>query len=109
MDVFFDWRWRIIKKYDIWSKVNNDTYIKKLDSDPILNKKILKTKICYGDEATDFHDGEMQKVGFNYICLGVIWLNLVLKKDENYYPQVFLEECKYIEKEKVETYISDDL
>ena len=27
-------------------------------------------------------------------------IDSVLKKDEHYYPQVFLKECKYIEKEK---------
>ena len=47
-------------------------YKKELDSDSILNKIIVKTKICCGDEATDFHDAEMPKVGFNYICLRVI-------------------------------------
>ena len=33
--------------------------------------------------------------------IGVISLNSALKKDENYYPQVFLKECKYINKEVV--------
>ena len=31
-----------------------------------------------------------------------------LKKDENYYPQVFLKDCKYIEK-KVVSDIHDNL
>ena len=44
----------------------------------------------------------------NHICLAVISLQSVLKKDENYYPQVFLKECKYIEK-KVVRHINDDL
>ena len=30
------------------------------------------------------------------------------KKDDNYYPQVFLKECKYIEK-KVVRYVHDNL
>ena len=30
----------------------------------------------------------------------VIFINSALKKDENFYPQVLLKECKYIEKEK---------
>ena len=30
----------------------------------------------------------------------VLVINSVLKKDENYYPQVFLKERRYIEKEK---------
>ena len=46
----------------------------------------------------------------NYTCLAVILIDFVLKKDENYYLQVFLKECKYIEKEKkIIRYIIDDL
>ena len=33
---------------------------------------------------------------------------MTIKKDDNYYPQVFLKECKYIEK-KVIRHINDDL
>ena len=52
----------------------------------------------------------MPKVGSNYICWSIILTNSVLKKDESYYPQVFLKECKYIEKEeKVILYITNDL
>ena len=37
-------------------------------------------------------------------------IDFVLKKDENYYPQMSLKECKHIEKEKkVIIYITDDL
>ena len=57
----------------------------------------MKTK-SYGDEATDFHDKEIPEVGSNDTNLAVILIYFVLKKDENYYPQVFLRECKYIEK-----------
>ena len=35
-------------------------------------------------------------------------MDSALKKDENYYPQVFLRECKYIEK-KVVRKIHDNL
>ena len=37
----------------------------------------------------------------NRICLVVISLDSAYKKCQNYYPQVFLKECKYIEKEKI--------
>ena len=40
----------------------------------------------------------MPKVGSNYICLAVILIDSVLKKDETFYEQVFSKECKYIEK-----------
>ena len=34
----------------------------------------------------------------NHTCLAGISLDSALKKDENYNPQVFLKECKYIPK-----------
>ena len=74
-------------------------------------KRFLKTKIkYYGVNATDFRDKEIPKVRSNYACLAVISIDFVLKKDKNYYPQIFSEECKYIEKEKkVIRYITDYL
>ena len=41
-------------------------------------------------------------------CLSVM-IDFVFKIDKNYYPQVFLEECIYIFKEKINRYINDDL
>ena len=49
-----------------------------------------------GDEITDFYDKEIHKMDSNHTCLAVISLNSVLNKGGNYYPQVFLRECKYI-------------
>ena len=34
----------------------------------------------------------------SHTCLAVIILDSALKKDENYYSQDFLKECKYIQK-----------
>ena len=43
-------------------------------------------------------------------CLSIIMLDSVIKANKKYYPQAFLEECKYIqEKIKTENYIDDDL
>ena len=33
----------------------------------------------------------------NHTCVAVVSLDSALKKDGNYYPQVFLKECKYID------------
>ena len=61
----------------------------------IVKKKKFKTKRkSHGDEASDFYDEKIPKVDSNHTCLVVIRLDSVLKKDENYYPQVFLKECK---------------
>ena len=58
-----------------------------------------KTKAgAYRDEATGFDAKKIPKAGSNYICWLVILTDSVLKKDENYYPQVFLREYKCIEK-----------
>ena len=66
-------------------------------SEPVYNKEFLKTKVkSHGDEVTDFYDKEIPKVDSNHNCLAVISLDSTLKKDDNYYPQVFLKECKYI-------------
>ena len=69
----------------------------------------MKTKIkSHGDEAKDFYDKKMPKVDSNHTCLVVITLNSALKKDYNYYQQVFLKDCKYIEN-KVITHTNDNL
>ena len=52
----------------------------------------------HGDEVTDFYTKEIPKVDSNHTCLAIISLDSALKKDENYYPQVFLKQCKYIKK-----------
>ena len=51
---------------------------------------------------------KMFKLDSNHTCLAVISLNSALKNDENYYPQVFLKECTYIEK-KLIRHINDNL
>ena len=61
--------------------------------DPVYNREYLKAKIkSTGDEATDFYDKNISKVGSNHTCLAVISLDSALKKDDNYYPEVFLKE-----------------
>ena len=61
----------------------------------------------------------MPKVGSNYIFLAVTLIDFVVKKHENYYPQVFLRQKKEKTKNKklekhwtqknVIKYITDDL
>ena len=45
---------------------------------------------------------------FNHTFLATISLDSALKKDDSYYPHVFLKECKYIEK-KVVWHVHDSL
>ena len=51
---------------------------------------------------------KIPKLNSNHTCLAVISLDSTFKKDDNYYPQVFLKKHNYIGK-KVVRHINDDL
>ena len=59
---------------------------------------------------TNFHNKKIPKEKAPCKCLSIIMLDSVIKVNKKYYPQTFLEECKYVqEKIKNESYIDDDL
>ena len=80
---------------------------KKLRANLFKIKNLGKPKKSYGHEATDFHDKEITKAGSDCTCLSVITTDSALKKYENHYPQAFLKECKYIEKEGIKLTTED--
>ena len=47
-----------------------------------------------------FYSNKIPKVGSQFICLSEIFIDYVFITGKNYYAEVFLEECKYIVKEK---------
>ena len=70
--------------------------------------KYLKTNIkIYADSiVTNFHNKKISKEKLPCKCLSIIILDSVIKANKKYYPQTFLEECKYMqEKIKTEKYI----
>ena len=74
--------------------------------------KYIKTKIkIYADSmVTNFRIKKMPKEKAPCKCLSIIMLDSVIKANKKYYPQTFLEECKYVqEKIKTENYIHEDL
>ena len=99
----------LLEKYNTsWDKVSADIK-KEFDSESVYNKKILKTKIkSHGNEVTYFYDTKIRKVDSNHTCSAVFSLDSTLKRDKNYYLQVFLKEGKYIGK-KVIRHINDNL
>ena len=59
---------------------------------------------------TNFQGKETPKGDSSYKCLSLIMLDSVVKVGKKYYPQVFLEECKFVKrKNKMFNYINDDL
>ena len=105
---------QLFKKYNkIWKKVEklmridfeskatygyDDNYIK------------TKVRIYAGSMITNFHNKKMPKEKAPCKCLSIIMLDSVIKANKKYYPQIFLEEYKYIqEKIKTKNYIDEDL
>ena len=84
MGVFFIEDDGLLQKYNtIQDKVSADIKKKEFHSESVYNKKFLKTKIkSHGDKVTDIYDKEIRKVGSNHVCLAVITLDSVLKKDD---------------------------
>ena len=93
---------KLLEKYnEMWGKVKNSIK-KEFDSEPVYNEKYLKPKIksYIGKLNTNFHDDKIPKEGSQFICLSVILIDSVFKTGKDYCPEVFLEECKYVVKEK---------
>ena len=52
----------------------------------------------------------MPKEKAPFKCLSIIMIESVIKANKKYYPQTFLEQCKYIQENiKIENYINEDL
>ena len=63
-------------------------------------KKILKTKIksYNGKININFQINKISKESSQGICVSVRVIDSAYSKDKDYYPQVFLEECKNVVK-----------
>ena len=92
----------LLEKYNtFWEKISTEVK-KEFDSEPVFYKNFLKSKIkSHGYEVTNFYDKDNPKVDSNHTCLVVISQYFALNKDGNYYPQVFIKDCKYIEKKVI--------
>ena len=63
---------------------------------------------------TNFYNNKIPKEGSQCVCLSVISIDSVFRKnycrDKNYHLQVFLEECNLVVKEKrTSEYINDNI
>ena len=103
-----------LKMYNkIWEKIEKIININ-FESKPVQgdDNKYIKTKIkIFADSiVTNFHNKKVPKGKSPYKCLSIIILDSVIKTNKKYYPQTYLEECKYAQKKiKIGNYIDDDL
>ena len=92
----------LLEKYnEIWENFKNSLR-KEFDSKPKYNQNYLKAKIksCNGKINTNFLNNKIPKDGPHYLCLSVILHDSIFRVGKNYYPQLFVKECKYVIKEK---------
>ena len=77
----------------------------------VVQKNFQRQIQRFSFEAKTFHEKEMSEAGSNYICLVVMLIDSLLKKDENYYSQVFFKNVTTLQNKKnhVIRYICDDL
>ena len=68
----------------------------------VYHEKYLKAerKSYNGIINTNFYNDKIPEEDSQFICLSVILIDSVFRTGKSYYPQVFLEECKYLVKEK---------
>ena len=104
---------QLLKNYNrIWEKVEGLLNIA-FESKPVYvnDNKYIKTKIkIYANSIiTNSHDKKMPKEKAPCKCLSAVRIDSVIKANKKY-PQILLEECKYVqEKIKTENYIDEDL
>ena len=98
-------------KYGKWKIIKNKLNIK-FHSKPIYENKYLKAKVREfdGDIKANFLVTGLSKENTYYTCIACITVDSVLRINEQNYPQVYLEECKYkIKKIHTSRFINTEL
>ena len=100
-----------IKYNNIWNKVKELLGNIKLYSDVIYDKQYIKTKVkTFKMVKTLFSDDIIPEEKIEHECIPCISVDSVLKIDKKYYPQVYLEQCKYnVKKRKIKSLIDYEL
>ena len=87
----------LLKKCNtIWDKVSADIK-KEFDSESVNNKVFWEPKQNLMAIKLQIFTIKISPLGSYNTCLAVTSSDSAHKKDENYYWQVFLKQCKYIE------------
>ena len=100
-----------LKFNEIWKRIKELLVNIKLSSDIIYDDQYIKTKVkTFKMVKTLFDNDEIPEEKIKYECISCISADSVLKIEKNYYPQVYLEQCKYKVKErKIKSLIDYDL
>ena len=86
-----------LDKYNkIWDKIKEKLNIK-FHSMLVYNETYIRAKVREFDSKikTNFLGDETPKENMHYTCIAWITIDSVMRMDKKYYPQVYLEQCKY--------------
>ena len=98
-----------IKYNIIWNRIK-ELLGAKFYSEPIYDDSYIKCKVkSFSDMTEKLFDGdEIPKERIEYACIACISVDNVLKVDKKYFPQVYLEQCKYkVKKRELKSFIDD--
>ena len=99
-------------KYDqIWNVMKDKIGIK-FHSEPVCEYEYLRTKVREFDGVikTNILGNGVPKENMHYTCIACITIDSVMRMDKKYFPQVYLEECKYkIKKIQMPRFINAEL
>ena len=103
---------KVWDKYDkIWNVIK-DKVGNKFHNEPVYEYKYLRTKVREFDGIikTNFLGKGVPKENTHYTCIACITIDSVMRMDKKYFPQVYLEECKYkIKKIQMPRFINTEL
>ena len=99
-----------VKYNNIWNKIKDLLSGIRLSSDVIYDGKYIKTKVkTFKIVKTLFSDNIIPEERVKCECISCISVDSVLKIEKKYYPQVYLEQCRYKVKErKIKSLINYD-
>ena len=86
-----------LDKYNkIWDKIKEKLNIK-FHSMLVYNETYIRAKVREFDSKikTNFLGDETPKENMHCTCIAWITIDSVMRMDKKYYPQVYLEQCKY--------------
>ena len=103
---------KVWDKYDkIWNVIKDKLGIK-FHSEPVYEYKYLRVKVREFDDMikTNFLGNDVPKENMHYTCIACITIDSVMRMDKKYFPQAYLEECKYkIKKMQMARFINAEL
>ena len=102
----------VLDKYnEIWDKIKEKLSIK-FHSEPVYDQTYIKAKVREFDGVikTNFLGNGVPKENMHYTCIACVTIDSIMRMDKKYYPQVYLEECKYkVKKMQLSRFINAEL